>query len=163
MTAAAAPACLWRVSQTCAAVEILDQGAHITRIEHESAYEWSSWTSASWREVYASIFMRSWSNVGKIRLITEAHTDLAKEISMASTKVRYSRLPRPFALVCLHTVVLNAARLALTAELYVRWNAETVILYMHSVLPRLLARGRDAPARQRIILHSYQTATTTLR
>lgn len=108
---------------------------------------------ASWREGYAIMFIRSWTDADVNRLITEVHTDLAKEISMASTKVRSSRRPRRLTLVCLHTVVLNAARLALTAELYVRWNAETVILYMHSVLPRLLARGRDAPARQGIILH----------
>ena len=49
----AAPACPWlveRVSQTCAAVEILDQDAEdITRIEHESAYERSDWISCMWK------------------------------------------------------------------------------------------------------------------
>jgi hypothetical protein len=58
---------------------------------------------------------------------------LQRKISLSSTKVRSARRPRRWALVCLHTVILNAARLASTAELYVRWNAETVILY--SVLP----------------------------
>jgi hypothetical protein len=49
----AAPTCPWRVqrvSQICAAVGILDQDAEdITRIEHESTYEWSDWMSCFWK------------------------------------------------------------------------------------------------------------------
>lgn len=50
----AAPACLWRVFQTCAAVEILDQDAQdITRTEQESTYEWLDRRPCFWKGVTA--------------------------------------------------------------------------------------------------------------